>query len=69
MEERSIGVMKMHAQCDVSYTSIRLLVNTLFQQHKGQHSKGDSTHGHHQMIDTEITDSILFSQQWRSSIQ
>ena len=30
----------------------------------------DSTHGHHQMVNTEIkTDYILSSQRWRSSIQ
>ena len=40
--------------------------NTIFQQHRD-----DSTHGHHQMVNTEINmiDYILCSQRWRSSIQ
>ena len=29
----------------------------------------NSTYGHHQMVNTEITDYILCSQRWRSSIQ
>ena len=33
-------------------------------------TREDSTHGHHQMVNTEIkTDYILCSQRWRSSIQ
>ena len=31
--------------------------------------RGDSTHGHHQMVNTDQIDYILCSQRWRSSIQ
>ena len=35
-----------------------------------QKQKRDSTHGHHQMVNTEIRfDYILCSQRWRSSVQ
>ena len=71
-----IGVMQMHTECDVSYTSIRLLVNTLFQQHKKQYSKHplpkiQETTLHMDITRWSISKShyILCSQGWRSSIQ
>ena len=41
-----------------------VIANTLFQQ-----QREDSTHGHHQMVNTDQIDYILCSQRWRSSIQ
>ena len=38
--------------------------NTVFQKHKR-----NSTHGHHQVVNTKIRLIILFSQRWKSSIQ
>ena len=70
------GVMQMHTQCDVSYTSIRLLVNTLFQQHKKQCSKHPLPKTQETTLHMDITrwsisksHYILCSQGWRSSIQ
>ena len=41
-----------------------VIANTLFQQ-----QREDSTHGHHQMVNTDQIDYILCSQRWRNSIQ
>ena len=41
-----------------------VIANTLFQQ-----PRKDSTYGHHQIVNTEQIDYILFSKRWRSSIQ
>ena len=44
---------------------IAVIAKTLFQQHKK-----DSTHGHYQMVNTEVRLIILFAaKKWRSSIE
>ena len=44
--------------------------HTGHSKHPLQHKRQDSTHGHHQMVNTEIRfDYILCNQRWRSSIQ
>ena len=40
------------------------IANILFH-----YTREDSTHGHHQMVNTEIRYYILCNQRWRSSIQ
>ena len=42
-----------------------VIANTLFQQHKRE----DSTHGHHQMVNTEIRLILFFATKDGSSIQ
>ena len=39
------------------------------QTPSSNNTREDSTHGHHQMVNTEISVYILCSQRWRSSIQ
>ena len=43
--------------------------NPLITANTSSTTQEDSTHGHHQMVNTEIIDYILCSQRWRSSVQ
>ena len=60
-----LGVQNEAGQRLIEFCQENALViaNTLFQQHRE-----DSTHGHHQMVNTEIRLIILFAAKWRSSI-
>ena len=53
-----LGIQNEAGQSLIDFWQEKLLVisNTLFQQHKK-----DSTHGHHQMVNTEIRLTILFA--------
>ena len=61
-----LGVQNEPAQRLTEFCQENTLViaNTLLQQHRE-----DSTHGHHQMVNTKIRLIIFFAAKWRSSTQ